>query len=151
MKVLDLFEKLDRLPFGNRIFTFLICMNAPYFFSIKSQVTILKKNRCEVQLKKRRSVTNHIKTVHAIAMCNMAELSGGLMIEASLPRDKQWIPSGMTVEYLKKAETNLTAVSNGSEIDWNQTGTIEVPVVINDLNDQTVFKASINMYVKNKT
>jgi len=104
----------------------------------------------EVQLKKRRSVTNHIKTVHAIAMCNMAELSGGLMIEASLPRDKQWIPSGMTVEYLKKAETNLTAVSNGSEIDWDQTGTIEVPVVINDLNDQTVFKASINMYVKNK-
>jgi hypothetical protein len=81
----------------------------------------------------------------------MAELSGGLMIEASLPRDKQWIPSGMTVEYLKKAETNLTAVSNGSEIDWDQTGTIEVPVVINDLNDQTVFKASINMYVKNKT
>ena len=80
MKVLDLFEKLNGLPLGSRIFTFMVCMNAPYFFSIKSHVTLLKKNRCEVQLKKRRAVTNHINTVHAIAMCNMAELSGGLMI-----------------------------------------------------------------------
>ena len=81
----------------------------------------------------------------------MAELSGGLMIEASLPRDKQWIPSGMTVEYLKKAETNLIAVSDGSEIDWNQEGTIVVPVEIKDLNNQVVFRAKINMYVKNRT
>jgi len=151
MKVLDLYKKLEGLPFGKRIFTFLICMNAPYFFSIKSQVTALKENRCEVQLKKRRSVTNHIKTVHAIAMCNMAELSGGLMIEASLPKNKQWIPSGMTVEYLKKAQTNLLAVSDGSEIDWTQTGTIVVPVEIKDLNDQVVFTAKINMYVKDKS
>ena len=62
MKVLDLFEKLNGLPFGSRIFTFMVCMNAPYFFSIKSHVTLLEKNRCEVQLKKRRAVTNHIKT-----------------------------------------------------------------------------------------
>ena len=68
----------------------------------------------------------------------MAELSGGLMIEASLPKDKQWIPSGMTVENLKKAETNLLAVSDGSEIDWNQTGTIVVPVEIKDTNDRYV-------------
>ena len=151
MKVLDLFERLKEIPFGKRIFTFMVCMNAPYFFSIRSQITELKKNRCEVRVKKRMSVTNHIKTVHAIAMCNMAELSGGLMIEASLPRDKQWIPSGMTVEYLKKAETNLIAVSDGSEIDWNQEGTIVVPVEIKDLNDQIVFRAKINMYVKNRT
>ena len=150
MKVLDLFEKLNGLPFGSRIFTFMVCMNAPYFFSIKSHVTLLEKNRCEVQLKKRRAVTNHIKTVHAIAMCNMAELAGVVMIEASLPRDKQWIPSRMTVEYLKKAETNFLAVSDGSEIDWNQTGTIVVPVEVKDTNDQIVFTAKINMYVKNR-
>ena len=57
----------------------------------------------------------------------------------------------MTVEYLKKAETNLIAVSDGSEIDWNQEGTIVVPVEIKDLNDQIVFRAKINMYVKNRT
>ena len=84
-------------------------------------------------------------------MCNMAELSGGLMIEASLPKDKQWIPSGMTVQYLKKAETNLIAVSDGSNIDWNQTGTIIVPVEVKDVNDQIVFRADINMYVKERS
>ena len=59
-------------------------------------------NRCVVFMKKRRAVTNHLKTVHAIAMCNMAELAGGLMTEVSLPQGKRWIPSGMTVKYLKR-------------------------------------------------
>jgi len=43
------------------------------------------------------------------------------------------------------------AVSDGSEIDWAQTGTIVVPVEIKDLNDQVVFTAKINMYVKDKS
>jgi acyl-coenzyme A thioesterase PaaI-like protein len=149
--VLTMYEKLKDLPFGKKLFTFMVCLNAPYFFSIKPKITKLKKNRCEVFIKKKRSVTNHIKTVHAIAMCNMAELSGGLMIEASLPKDKQWIPSGMTVQYLKKAETNLIAVSDGSNIDWNQTGTIIVPVEVKDVNNQIVFRADINMYVKERS
>ena len=41
----------------------------------------------------------------------------------------------MTVEYLKKAETNLWLSLTGL-IDWNQTGTIVVPVEIKDTNDK---------------
>ena len=36
------------------------------------------------------------------AMCNMAELAGGLMTDVSIPQGSRWIPSGMTVKYLKK-------------------------------------------------
>jgi len=57
-------------------------------------------------------VLNHIGTVHAIAMCNMAELAGGTMTEVTVPATHRWIPKGMTVEYLKKAETDLIAIAS---------------------------------------
>ena len=93
-------------------------------------------------------MTNHINTVHAIAMCNMAEFSGGLMTEVSVNDNSRWIPSGMTVKYLKKAKTDLTAISDGSGIDWNQEGEILVPVIIKDTNNETVFTAEITMNIK---
>ena len=44
-------------------------------------------------------------------MCNMAELAAGIMSEATVPASHRWIPKGMTVEYLKKAGTDLRAVA----------------------------------------
>src|SRR3546814_8551637 len=41
-------------------------------------------------------------SVHAIALCNAAELAGGMMTEVSIPSGARWIPKGMTVEYLAK-------------------------------------------------
>jgi hypothetical protein len=80
----------------------------------------------------------------------MAELAGGLMTEVSLPKNKRWIPSGMTVKYLKKATTNLTAIADGNELDWNTDGEIEVPVSITDDNNELVFSAEIKMNIKTK-
>ena len=99
-------------------------------------------------MRKRRAVTNHINTVHAIAMCNMAELSGGLLTEVSLPKGTRWLPSGMSVQYLKKAKTDLTAIADGRNINWDEEGNKVVPVEIKDINDEVVFTAQINMNVK---
>ena len=94
------------------------------------------------------TVTNNIKTVQAIAMCNMAELSGGLLTEVSLPDNTRWLPSGMSVQYLKKAKTDLVAVADGRDINWEEEGDKIVPVEIKDINDEVVFTAQINMNVK---
>ncbi len=149
-KTLKLYQSLTHLPLGKIIFSKMLCFMTPYFSSIKPSIKELKMNRCVVFMKKRRAVTNHFKTVHAIAMCNMAELSGGLMTEVSLPKNKRWIPSGMTVKYLKKATTNLTAIADGNELNWNTDGEIEVPVSITDDNNELVFSAEIKMNIKTK-
>ena len=147
-KTLKLYQSLTRLPLGKIIFSRMLCFMTPYFSSIKPSIKKLEMNRCVVFMKKRRAVTNHLKTVHAIAMCNMAELAGGLMTEVSLPQGKRWIPSGMTVKYLKKAKTNLTAIAYGNELDWNRDGEVEVPVRITDDNNELVFSAAIKMNIK---
>jgi len=102
MQAIQLFEKFKNIPGGRKLFSISLCQKAPYFSSIHPLIEDLKPNYVRVSIKKRRSVENHLKTVHAIAMCNMAELAGGLMTDVSIPKGARWIPAGMTVAYVKK-------------------------------------------------
>ena len=147
-KTLKLYKKAINYPFGKKLFGLGICLNAPYFLSIRPKIIEIESNYVEIKIKKRKAVTNHINTVHAIAMCNMAEFAGGLMTEVSVKDKSRWIPSGMTVKYLKKAKTDLTAISDGTGIDWSKEGETLVPVIIKDKNDETVFTAKITMNIK---
>ena len=147
-KTLKLYKKAINYPFGKKLFGLGICLNAPYFLSIRPKIIEIESNYVEIKIKKRKAVTNHINTVHAIAMCNMAEFAGGLMTEVSVKDKSRWNPSGMTVKYLKKAKTDLTAISDGTGIDWSKEGETLVPVIIKDKNDETVFTAEITMNIK---
>ena len=77
----------------------------------RPRITVLEPGRCEASIAHRRKVTNHIGTVHAIALCNLAEFAGGLMTDVSIPASMRWIPKGMTVEYLGKANGTMRAVA----------------------------------------
>jgi acyl-coenzyme A thioesterase PaaI-like protein len=120
---------------------------APYFATISPRILVLEPGRCDVRLPNRRQVHNHIGTVHAIAMCNACELAAGMAIEASLPATLRWIPRGMTVRYLKKAETDLVASARVGEV---AEGDVLVPVRVSDTSGQVVMEADITMYVSEK-
>ncbi|WP_396586366.1 hotdog fold domain-containing protein [Bermanella sp. R86510] len=134
--------------FGAESFGNMVCQQAPYFSTIQPQLIELKPNFAEARVPFRKEITNHIGTVHAIAMCNAAELVAGLMTDASIPNGAKWIPQAMSVKYLAKAKTTLRAVANGEEIDWDTAGEKTVPVEVFDEDDQRVFTADITMNVK---
>lgn len=149
---LAMWQKLSAKPGGKWLFSKAIANKAPYFRTINPQFVELRPGYCEVKAKKRWSVTNHIGTFHAIAMCNMAEVCGGILTEITVPQaTHRWIPKGMTVEYLKKAETDLRAVCELDPIP-NLTDAQDLPVTVNvyDKKDQLVFRAVINMWVSPK-
>ena len=148
MNTLAMYQRISKLPMGARIFSKAVCFAAPYFSSIKPKISQLKPGLCQVHMKKRRAVQNHMKTVHAIAMCNMAELSAGLMMDVSIPQGARWIPAGMEVKYLKKAKTHLTAVADGAAIDWQTQGDVLVPVSVTDTHNELVFSAQVRMNIK---
>lgn len=134
--------------FGADKFSALVCQQAPYFSTIAPELVDLKPNYAEARVPFRKEITNHLGTVHAIAMCNAAELVAGLMTDASIPAGSRWIPQGMSVQYRAKAKTNLRAVADGSEVDWSTPGEKVVPVTVFDDSEQTVFTAQITMNVK---
>ena len=80
-RIVTLYRRLSRWPAGRWLFSRAVCLKAPYFATIAPTVTALEPGRCEVRMRDRRRVRNHIGTVHAIALCNMAELAGGLVTD----------------------------------------------------------------------
>lgn len=148
---LGLWQTFASMPVGKWLFSRIICLKAPFFSSIRPQFVELRPEYCEVSIRNRRAVHNHIGTVHAIAMCNMAELSGGMMTEVTIPSTHRWIPKGMTVEYLKKAGTDLRAMARPLSLpDWSQPVEFQVEVRVQDTAGQDVFRAVISMWVTPK-
>ena len=133
---------------GPSAFSNMACQMAPYFGTINPEISLLAPGRSEVKVPFRKEITNHLASVHAIALCNAAELAGGMMTEVSIPGGARWIPKGMTVEYLAKAKTSNHAIADGSDIDWQTSGDKVVPVEIFDEGGVKVFTARITMNVK---
>ncbi|MFY0183312.1 hotdog fold domain-containing protein [Stenotrophomonas sp. PUT21] len=147
--LLTLYRRLQRWPAGTWLFSRAVCFKAPYFASIAPHITLLEPGRCEGRIAHRRKVTNHIGTVHAIALCNLAELTAGLMVDASLPKGMRWIPKGMEVEYLAKATGTQHAVATPEQpIVAAETGyALPVKVQVCDDGGTAVFQVRIAMWV----
>jgi len=133
---------------GPEKFSQMACQMAPYFSTINPLISELRAGHSQVLVPFRREITNHLGTVHAIALCNAAELAAGVMTDVSIPEGARWIPKGMSVEYLAKAKTDVRAVADGSEVDWSSVGDKIVVVDIRDEEGVQVFTARITMNVK---
>ena len=148
--ILKYSKKLGGSSFGLWLLSKVIAFSAPYFRSIRPKFTKLEPGHVEVFFKKRWGVQNHLKTIHAIAMCNAAELAGGTCLEVSLHGDMRWIPVGMEVQYLKMAKTHLRAVCKVEDYKWETPQDVIMPVEVFDLNDQKVFHADIKMRISER-
>jgi uncharacterized protein (TIGR00369 family) len=144
---LSAWQRFERWPFGKAIFSRAVCFKAPYFSSISPRFAELRPGFARVTMKKRRAVQNHIGTVHAIAMCNLAEIAAGTLTEVSIPRTMRWLPKGMTVEYLRKAETDVEAVATLPAVDEGAARDVPATVEVKDTAGQLVCRAVITMYV----
>ncbi|TDR48605.1 acyl-coenzyme A thioesterase PaaI-like protein [Tahibacter aquaticus] len=147
-EALRLFRKFGTSAAGRWFYSRLICWRAPYFGSIGPTVELLETGRCIVRIRQRRRVQNHIGTVHAIALCNMAEMAGGLATDATIPASTRWIPKGMSVRYLKKASGRMTATALVPLIaDPGQAQDLHARVEVRDDAGDVVFDADIVMWV----
>jgi len=147
---LKAWDKLKDNKAGCWLFSRFVCFKAPYFASISPLFEQLDVGIAEVSLKKRRKVTNHIGTVHAIAMANLCEIAAGTMMEASIPSTMRWIPKGMTIQYLAKAKTNIRAKAVLPHIEYGAPQDVNIPVSVLDTDGKEVVHADITMYVSPK-
>jgi acyl-coenzyme A thioesterase PaaI-like protein len=148
-----LWRRLGASATGRRLFSRVVCMKAPYFASIAPRVEVLEPGLCEAELKQRRGVQNHIGTVHAIALCNLAELCAGLVTDVSIPADMRWIPKGMTVRYLAKAKGRIRASARPRVTPFSATKAYDlvIEVTLKDECDREVAAADIDMWLTPRT
>jgi acyl-coenzyme A thioesterase PaaI-like protein len=149
VSILELYHKFSRWPGGRWMFARLVCWKAPYFAGIAPRIESLEPGRGVASIAHRRRVTNHIGTVHAIALCNLAEFIGGLACEVAIPSSMRWIPKGMRVQYLKKAVGTMRAVATPAFPPHVAAEGYELPfeVVVEDPQGDTVLRAVIAMWI----
>ncbi|WP_346056242.1 hotdog fold domain-containing protein [Amycolatopsis dongchuanensis] len=147
-----MWSKLAGLPGGKRLFSAAVCLRAPYFSTVLPTVRQLRPGYCEVTAPKWWGVHNHIRTFHAIAACNLAEIAMGMLAEATVPDTHRWLPKGMTVSYVAKAKTSLRAVAELPELpEFGDEGfELPVPVTISDTRGEPVVTATITIWVTRK-
>ena len=149
--VLRSWERWSSSAFGRWVFARAVCRRAPYFGTIRPLFRELAPGVCRVSLRKRRRVENHIGTVHALAMGNLCELAAGMVTEVSLPSSMRWLPRGMTIEYLRRAESDVTATARLNKTEWSGAAeNVAVPVSVVDATGTEVVRAVITMYVSPK-
>jgi acyl-coenzyme A thioesterase PaaI-like protein len=120
-RLLRLWQTLRPLPGGQWLFARIFSLMVPYSGSVGPRVRVLEPGHAEVEIPDRRSNRQHLGSIHAIALINVAEQASGLAMMVGLPDGIRAIVTHISMQYLKKARGTIRAVS-----------TVAVPTVTTD-------------------
>ena len=110
-QALELWRRLSPLPGGAWLFAKVFGFMVPYSGSVGPRIRVLEPGRAEVEIPDRRSNRQHLGSVHAVALMNLAEMTSGLAIMVGLPPTVRGIVTMLSMTYHKKAHGTIRAIA----------------------------------------
>lgn len=126
-RLLALWRRLRPWPGGQWIFARIFSFTVPYSGSVRPRIRVLEPGHAEVEIPDIRANRQHLGSVHAIALMNVAEMTSGLAMMAGLPPTVRGIVTTLQMTYHKKARGTIRAVSR-----------VTVPTVTTDQDFEVV-------------
>jgi acyl-coenzyme A thioesterase PaaI-like protein len=143
-------QRARRVPGGRLLFSRLLGVAIPYTGSMGAEVVTLEPGYAKVQLDERRAVRNHLRSIHAIALCNLAELTGNLALACALPDDGRFIVTKLAIEYKKKARGRITAECRCEPPTSTERREYELEIALRDAHDVVVATVVLTTLVGTK-
>jgi len=143
----EAWDKLVGIPGGKRAFSFLVGRAARYTATINPRVLEVRQGYARVSMADTPGVRNPFRSVHAVALTNLAELAGNLAVAYSLPVDARFIVAGFTVEFHKKARGTIVAEGEASAITSSEKREYAIPVTMKDKAGDVVATATLRTMV----
>src|SRR5215469_4024353 len=140
-------QKRSGSRFGRWLFGRMVCRRAPYVRSLKPRFLELRPALCKVALVNRKRLNDSKGCVHAQAIGNLCEVAAGMVTDVTIPPTLTWTTRGMTIEYLRRAQTGVTATARLDKSEWSDTQNVGVPVSVVDDNGAEVVRAVISINV----
>lgn len=145
--VRELWDLLSPVPGGRFLFSRAIGMAAPYTSTIGAVVEELRAGHAEVTLRDRHAVRNHLSSVHAVALVNLAELTGNVALAYSLPDDARFIVAGLSIDYLKKSRGTIRGICDCEVPATSERREFQVVVSMRDKDGDEVAKCTLRSLV----
>jgi len=145
--VRELWDLLSPLPGGKLIFSKAIGKAAPYTGTIDAKVEVLRRGYSEVRMMDRPGLRNHLSSIHAVALANLAELTANIALAYTLPDDARFIVSGLSIEYLKKARGTLRGICECPLVDSNEKREFPIHVSMRAISGEEVARATLRSLV----
>jgi acyl-coenzyme A thioesterase PaaI-like protein len=136
--ILNFWRRMGSVPGGKKIFTKALGTLVPYSGSIPARIDELDAGRCRVTLLDRRRSRNHLDSIHAVALMNVAELSSGLALLTALPPDARGILKGFSIDYHRKSRGSIIAESEAPKVVTNEEADYLVDCTLRDGDGRTV-------------
>ena len=137
--------RLRPLPGGTWLFSRIFGWRVPYSGSVRPHIRVLAPGHAEVDIPDRRRNRQHLGSIHAIALLNVAEQASGLALLTGLPDGIRGIVTQISMQYFKKARGTIRAVCHVTAPTVTVTGDMEFDVTADclDRNGDVVARATV--------
>ncbi|MDP1921462.1 MAG: DUF4442 domain-containing protein [Myxococcales bacterium] len=125
-QLLPLWKLLKNVPGRGVIMGRLAGQLAAYTGTIRPEVVSLEKGVARVLMRDTRHVRNHLNSLHAAALMNLAEMTTGMAVISALPEGLRGIPTHVAMDYLKKARGPITAECTCAPVTSREPQNLEV-------------------------